>query len=385
MSSYPSVDKLQKTLADNVFHYTKDAKKASGRALGTLIEIITFYLIKDWGFESGVRIEKGLIEYSNDEISHNVEYSVHPIYKQIQITIEKKLPITTKKIFSILNKNGLVKENGWEEYEVKSSSLLTTQGVMRNACVLAQNKEKTLVAVIKDDNQEELLVEITEQLEKPYAMFECKRVGVEEGMKKGPQTIEKAKQGAYVAKSVSSLQKIRNEDGTLYGALPIGDGKFIFKEFGALLEEVVESDDKKIYEDFILTVGVVSNHGNWFTSNNPNKELLVLSYSYDWLVFLNDEGLAVFIDELLLNPSKEYKPVQKAFLDSYDASKESKKRYGKNQFTKVQMNERADFLLQKYFRENRGKIEKWLNIISPKGLDVEELKEQITALSKKDW
>ena len=64
--SYPSVDKIQKALAENVFHYAKDSKKAAGRALGTLIEIITFYLIKDWGFENSVRIEKGLIEYSNE-------------------------------------------------------------------------------------------------------------------------------------------------------------------------------------------------------------------------------------------------------------------------------------------------------------------------------
>ena len=215
-------------------------------------------------------------------------------------------------------------------------------------------------------------------------MFECKRVGVEEGMKKGPQTIEKAKQGAYVAKSVSALQKIRNEDGILYGALPV-NGKFIFKEFNALLKDIIKSNDKKIYENFVLTIGIVSNHGNWFTSDNPNKELLVLGCSYDWLVFLTDGGLAAFINDLLLNPSKEYKPVQKAFLDSYDTKKGKQKRYNKNQFTKVQMNEKADFLLQEYFRKNRRRAEKWLNIISPKNLTIKELKEQITILSEKDW
>ena len=108
--SYSSIDKLQKTLAENVFHYTKDAKKASGRALGTLVEIITFYLIKDWGFEGGIRIEKRLVEYSNDKISHNVEYSIHPTCKQIQISIKKDLPITTKKIFQHLKKKILSKK-----------------------------------------------------------------------------------------------------------------------------------------------------------------------------------------------------------------------------------------------------------------------------------
>jgi hypothetical protein len=42
---YESVDALQRALTRDVFHYAKDAKKAAGRALGTLVEIITFYLI----------------------------------------------------------------------------------------------------------------------------------------------------------------------------------------------------------------------------------------------------------------------------------------------------------------------------------------------------
>ena len=38
--SYESVDKLQKLLAEEVFSYTSDRKKAAGRALGTFLEII---------------------------------------------------------------------------------------------------------------------------------------------------------------------------------------------------------------------------------------------------------------------------------------------------------------------------------------------------------
>ena len=37
---------------------------------------------------------------------------------------------------------------------------------------------------------------LTDLFDEPFAIFECKRVGVEEGMRKGPQRIEKAKQGA---------------------------------------------------------------------------------------------------------------------------------------------------------------------------------------------
>jgi hypothetical protein len=112
--TYPSVDKLQKTLADNVFHYAQDSKKASGRALGTLIEIITFYLIKDWGFESSVRIEKGLMEYSNPEIAHNVEFTIHPIGRNMEIFLSNALPSTTAKIFAHLSKEGVVEECGWK-------------------------------------------------------------------------------------------------------------------------------------------------------------------------------------------------------------------------------------------------------------------------------
>lgn len=43
---YESIDKLQNALGEKVFHYTKDRKKAAGRALGTIVEIISYYLIK---------------------------------------------------------------------------------------------------------------------------------------------------------------------------------------------------------------------------------------------------------------------------------------------------------------------------------------------------
>jgi len=39
--AYQAVDKFPKLLANKVFGYTDDAKKAAGRALGTLVEIIT--------------------------------------------------------------------------------------------------------------------------------------------------------------------------------------------------------------------------------------------------------------------------------------------------------------------------------------------------------
>jgi len=46
LMAYESVDQLQKSLAETVFAYADDKKKAAGRALGTLVEIITYYLLK---------------------------------------------------------------------------------------------------------------------------------------------------------------------------------------------------------------------------------------------------------------------------------------------------------------------------------------------------
>ena len=57
--AYESVDRLQKMLAETVFTYADNKKKAAGRALGTLVEIVTFYLLKTWGLGTSVAIERG--------------------------------------------------------------------------------------------------------------------------------------------------------------------------------------------------------------------------------------------------------------------------------------------------------------------------------------
>lgn len=95
-----SIDKLQNALGEQVFHYTKDKKKAAGRSLGTMIEIITYYLLKTWGFNNSISVERGLLEYGNEEISHNVEYSLHPIINEYEVTIPNDgSSITATKIF----------------------------------------------------------------------------------------------------------------------------------------------------------------------------------------------------------------------------------------------------------------------------------------------
>lgn len=372
---YESVDNLQKVLVEKVFHYAKDAKKAAGRALGTLVETITFYLLKSWGFEYSLAIERALAEYGNPEITHNVEYSLHPILRSQRLSMSHKLPITSTRILASVD-GVRVPLTGFEK---SGMVLLTSSGVLRNSCVVANGPRSHLVATLDSIAKGEMRIQIVEQFSKPYAIFECKRVGVEEGMRKGPQTIEKAKQGAYVARSLSSLHKVRTGSGELRGLLYRADQTIYTKAYADLVAEIIASSDVDLLRDFVLTVGVVSNHGNWFTSENHNKELKVLAQSYDWLLFLTDKGLSEFITKLLLHPSRLLEPARKAFIASYAKEKT------KNQFTKVQMDYQADQVLQRYFRENSQRIEKWFNVIGPARKAVHDLQSELSRLRDKDW
>ncbi len=373
--AFESVDKLQNALCESVFHYAKDKKKAAGRALGTIVEIISFYLLKTWGLNNSISIEKRLVEYGNEEVSHNVEYSLHPIINEYELHIIKDgKSITATKIYKELKLQIDV-----SKFNKKNNNLLDIHDVLRNGCAIGESDNSFLLASIDSVNKNDYKIIVYEQNKKPYTFFECKRVGVEEGNKKGPQTIEKAKQGAYVARTTSSLQKIRTNSGEKYGIIYNSNNEPYIKPYIDLMEEIIYSDNSELLNKFILAVGIVSNHGNWFTAENQNKEMKVLAQSYDWLIFLSDTGLSKFIDELLLNPKKEYLKIQEAFKNSYTADKK------RNVFTKVKMDLKADEILQKYFKENIDKIEGWFNVISPYGQSITELKKELKELHSKNW
>jgi hypothetical protein len=123
--SYESVDKLQKILSNEVFSHTKDPKKASGRALGTLVEIITYYLLKTWRLNNSISIERGLAEYGNPNITHNVEYSLHPIVHSFLLAIEKsKKSITSNVILKTLTETGF-DPTGFERKNKNWESILS--------------------------------------------------------------------------------------------------------------------------------------------------------------------------------------------------------------------------------------------------------------------
>ena len=372
--SYQSIDAMQLALAKDVFAYAKDAKKASGRALGTFVEILTFYLIKAWHFERFTAIERRLPEFANPDITHNVEFSLHPLVSSHNITIaESNLPVTSKKILRKLS-DGICDPSDIKD----TNQLLSSKNVLRNACTIWESDRYFGVARLSSEQSGQLQITVTQLHSHPFAVFECKRVGVEEGAKKGPQTIEKAKQGAYVARVVSSLQKIRMSDGTLGGFMHLSDGTIQVKQYTELLAEVIASDDRDLLRRFTLTIGIVSNHGNWFTSDDHNKELRVLAQSYDWLLFLTDSGLAEFVTNVLLGQSAK-SDVRDAFLASYGPDK------SENKFTKVKMDRKADAVLRKYFADSLAEIETWFNVISPAEHTLGALKDELKTLCAKNW
>lgn len=373
---YPSVDQLQRVLTETVFHYAKDSKKAAGRALGTLVEIITFYALKCWGFERNMAIERPLPEYANDHITHNVEYSLHPSSLLLKSEFSRAtLPLTAIKIAKLEPISAL----GVPAEAMRCRALLSNDLILRNSCTVCDLGRVFLNAYLDDLNGDTGHYSVMSLQRRPFAIFECKRVGVEEGMSKGPQTIEKAKQGAYVARTVSALQKVRLNNGTMGGVIQDRDGQFRHGDYYELMAEIIASDSPELLSWFILTIGIVSNHGNWFTSDSHNKELRVLAQSYDWLLFLTDTGIAQFVDELLLNPASGLDAAKEAFVASYTGAK------GVNQFTKVKIALAADAALQSYFASRMQEIVGWFNIIAPSGKTLAVLREELETLKGKNW
>jgi hypothetical protein len=263
---------------------------------------------------------------------------------------------------------------------IKSNTLLTRTGILRNSCIIHEDDHSIIVANI-DGRQSKggHSVTLYKLHAHPFAVIECKRVGVEEGNKKGPQSIEKAKQGAYVARTVSSLQRFRKADGSISGVFEQRNGTLREGDYFELLKEIVTSNDPFLLSRFIMTIGVVSNHGNWFTSDDHNKELKVLAQSYDWLLFLTDPGLSEFVQSLLMDGSSAAPAVKEAFRLSYTGVS------GTNQFTKVRMHRQADIELQSFVRNNVKRVEKWFNVISPQGNSIGELRVEIDQLRDKNW
>ena len=130
----------------------------------------------------------------------------------------------------------------------------------------------------------------------------------------------------------------------------------------------------------VLTVGVVSNHGNWFTAQTQNKEMRVLAQSYDWLLFLTDEALAEFIEDVLQGSDGDFTATRAAFAASFGRTG------GTTRFTKVTIDAAADRELTRYFAKEQP-WERWFNVITP-GSGIAKLRDDLLRLQEihdADW
>jgi len=364
---YQSVDELQNALASGTFSHTDAPKKAAGRALGTLIELITFYMIRDWGLEPNLAIERGLPEYGNRYIKHNVEFTLHVVSDSITAAVPARSgSLTTRRLIAALP------EGTFTGAVARSTNALKRGDVVRHSCTVADEPGRFWNAYMLGDDQ----FTVSCLIEEPFAMLECKRVGVEEGQRKGPQTIEKAKQGAYVARVVSGLQRIPRRDGTVAALVEEADGSLVtHHDYYQFIRDAIDNRDGRALANVVLTVGVVSNHGNWFTAQTANKEMLVLAQSYDWLIFLTDDALGEFIRTVLQGSAPEFAATRAAFSASFGRTS------GTTTFTKVTIDAAADKELTDYFAATRPWAA-WFNVISPVAGSVNELQADLIELAE---
>ena len=378
--TYESIEALQGALARDVFVRAKDAKKAAGRALGTIVETLTFFVLESWGLRDGLAIEQKLPEFGNGEITHNVEFSLHPRIDKTTINLRPD------QLASSLSAKRLLKEfqDAWDicsDLTVSTTTILDKMLVQRNCCVIAKSddgKQFVTAQLLGLGNQP--VLHLNRLVSTPYAMFECKRVGVEEGQKKGPTSIEKAKQGAYVASRVSSLQRIFSYDGRHLAVVFEADGSARISPYKETLDWVISKGSLSDLEGVVATVGIVSNHGNWFTGTNLNKELKVLRQSYDWLLFLKDNALAEFITDAIFSPVIGMECVREAFLATYETMEKGRR----NTFTKVTMSPTVYSAMLHYMVQRKEHIAKdWFEVLAPFGSSLFELQNELITLDSR--
>ena len=166
--SYQSVDALQKVLVEKVFYYAEDRKKAAGRALGTLVEIITYYALKGWGFRENVAIERPLPEYKNPEITHNVEFSLHPILRQKIIPLQEFThPLTTAKLRSALDAHKF--DQG--DLVARAAQVLSNHGVLRNACAFSESADAFCIASVDEMRGAQYALTVSVLSQHPFRNF----------------------------------------------------------------------------------------------------------------------------------------------------------------------------------------------------------------------
>ena len=155
--SYRSIDEIQNELAYKFFIRTKDARKASGRALGTFLELAAYYWIKENGFSKNLSIETKLPEFGNKSLTHNVEFTLHQIKSSTD-----SIPIDSQRLISA---NSIIKSNHLTDLKVRKASgnLFYTKdnrAILKNGLCIGETKDGFVLGYVDTSNHTYRITEL---------------------------------------------------------------------------------------------------------------------------------------------------------------------------------------------------------------------------------
>ena len=358
------VVKVQKQLEETIFYERRDSYKAAGRALGTIQEIIVYFLFEAFELGDRLNLEYPLPEYGRLDIVHNVEFSVHPL-------ISKEAMELTSRVNKGLRFPAKLKREYKEFlYSIKSSVKLLEKNkqfdretIIINPCYITNISQwkGNNIFIGKFLNEKEGL--FLKCLSQPIAFIECKRVGLEQGTSTGPQTIEKAKQSSYVALRCSKLQKLFTPDGVI-GYLSLDKG-YEIDEYDKLWIRILKSKNRNLLKNIIRSIIFISNHINWYVDGKEKKDLHIINQSHDWSIWLKDDAISEFVNEFLLPPGV----IRNTFYNNYVERKK-----GGTFFTKKRLDKEVYQIFLEFFTEERDNIAaNWLEILNPVGKTFKDL------------
>lgn len=366
--SFDAIDEAQMALSNEIFDSTRSPKKASGRAIGTLQEMLAYSILHYHNLDDRIYLEYPLPEQGLEEVTHSVEFSIHPKIgtKPAAVSGRKHDNVTLQDTDAEdlygedserLKKVRLVQHD--DDYDV----IHTNPSLLKLDDLKNWPYNNIPIGRLADEGDKEIVL-LDPQ---PVGFIECKRVGLEEGTTSGPQTIEKAKQAGFVALRTSRLQKIITSDGKK-GVL-VNDGSVEYDDFEKLWESKLSSQNPSDLRGIVRSVLFFSDHGNWFPGNEESKDVKILKSSFDWAIWVEDDGLIELV-EFVLNDTD----MRRAFELHVDSSKTI--------LTKSKLESRARQAMLRFVEENWESLsENWLTVLEPEGKSIEDLLEEFRTIT----
>jgi len=367
--SFGAIDEAQMALANEIFDSRESPKKAAGRAIGTLQEILAYSVLHHYELDSRTYLEYPLPEQGLEEVTHEVEFSIHPKVGErgAEISGRKHENATLSDLDASslydskanrLKKPTLVHhdDDGWDR-------IRTNPGLLKQDDLKNWEYDSIPIAYYNNGNKKIVLLD-----PQPIGFIECKRVGLEEGTTSGPQTIEKAKQATLVAFRTSRLQKIITSDGKK--GLLIDDDHVEVGNFEELWEDTLSEGDPEELRGVVRSVLFFSNHGNWYPQDNEGKGVKMIKSSFDWAVWVEDEGLIELI-EFVLNDTD----MRNAFNLHVESSETI--------LTKSKFESDARESMLEFVSSNWDRIsEDWFTVLEPEGKSIEDLMDEFRTVTQ---